>query len=198
MSDSNGYKSIFIQEFEDSIAVKKQAIEKNMPILVKIATAALDALQRDNKILLCGNGGSAADSQHLAAELVSRYKRNRRALPAIALTTDSSILTSAGNDYGYEYTFSRQVEALGRKGDVLIAISTSGNSPNVLRAVKMANKMSITTVGFTGEKGGDLIDLVDLCFNVPSSNTPRIQEVHITAGHALCDILEQELGGSDA
>lgn len=197
MPDPSRYKSKFIQEFENSIAVKKLVVGKNIPVLEKIAETSLKALQHGNKIMFCGNGGSAADSQHLAAELVSRYKRDRRAIPSIALTTDTSILTSAGNDYGYEYTFSRQVEALGREGDVLIAISTSGNSPNVLRAIKMAKKMGITTVGFTGEKGGAMTELVDLCLNVPCQNTPRIQEVHITAGHALCDILEQELSEND-
>jgi D-sedoheptulose 7-phosphate isomerase len=190
-------QSKFIQEFEDSIATKKQVIEQNLPVLEKITEASLTALRNGNKLLFCGNGGSAADSQHIAAEFVSKYKRNRRALPAIAFTVDTSILTSGGNDFGYEYIFSRQVEALGQKGDVLFAISTSGNSPNVLLAVEEAKKKGIATVGFTGESGGKLSDLVDLSFNVPSSDTARIQEVHITAAHALCDIVEQELCKND-
>ncbi|MFQ5632865.1 MAG: SIS domain-containing protein [bacterium] len=197
MPDPSRYKSKFIQEFEDSITVKKLVIEKNITVLEKITEVSLKALQNGKKLLFCGNGGSAADSQHIAAEFVSKYKRNRRALPAIALTVDTSILTSGGNDFGYEYIFSRQVEALGQEGDVLFAISTSGNSPNVLIAVEEAKKKGIVTVGFTGESGGKLSDLVDLSFNVPSSDTARIQEVHITAAHALCDIIEQELCGTD-
>lgn len=187
----------FTQEFVDSITTKKQVIEQNLPVLEKITEASLMALRNGNKLLFCGNGGSAADSQHIAGEFVSKYKRDRRALPAIAFTVDTSILTSGGNDFGYEYIFSRQVEALGQEGDILFAISTSGNSPNVLRAVDEAKKKGIKTVGFTGASGGKLSGMVDLSFNVPSSDTARIQEAHITAAHALCDIIEQELCGSD-
>jgi D-sedoheptulose 7-phosphate isomerase len=190
MAENTALRAKFIQEFEDSIETKKQVLEQNIPVLVKIAEAAMKALQNGNKLLFCGNGGSAADSQHIAAEFVSKYKRNRKAIPAIALTVDTSILTSGGNDFGFEYIFSRQVEALGQEGDVLFAISTSGNSPNVLRAVSEARKKGLLTVGFTGESGGKLSGLVDLSFNVPSSDTARIQEAHITAAHAICDIIE--------
>lgn len=181
------------ETFKESILIKQRVLEKNIPVLESIARLLIKTLKQGNKIFLFGNGGSAADSQHIAAELVSRFKRERRALPAIALTTDTSILTAIGNDYTFDNVFARQIEALGQSGDVAFAISTSGNSPNVLKAVQMAKKMAIATVGFTGESGGELKNFVDLCFQVPSPSTPRTQEAHITAAHALCDILEQEL-----
>jgi D-sedoheptulose 7-phosphate isomerase len=180
------------QALEESIRVKKLVIEKNLPVLENIARLQIKALQQGNKIILFGNGGSAADSQHIAAELVSRFRRERKALPAIALTTDTSILTSIANDYSFENVFSRQIEALGQNGDVAVAISTSGNSPNVLKAVKIAKKLGMTTIGFTGEPGGELKNCVDLCFQAPSQSTPRIQEIHITVAHAICDLIEQE------
>ena len=181
------------ETFKESILIKQRVLEKNIPVLENISRLLMKALKQGNKVFLFGNGGSAADSQHIAAELVSRFKRERRALPAIALTTDTSILTAIGNDYSFDNVFARQIEALGQSGDVAFAISTSGNSSNVLKAVQMAKQMAIATVGFTGESGGELKNHVDLCFQVPSSSTPRIQEAHITAAHAICDILEQEL-----
>jgi D-sedoheptulose 7-phosphate isomerase len=158
------------------------------------AVTAAKAIGAGNKLMLCGNGGSAADAQHLAAELVGRLVRDRRALPGLALTTDSSALTCIGNDFGFNEVFARQVEGLGRAGDVLIAISTSGNSPNVIRAVEVAKPMGIYTVGFLGRDGGKLAPLVDLPIVVPAEETARIQEAHIFLGHVMCALIEKELG----
>jgi D-sedoheptulose 7-phosphate isomerase len=162
----------------------------------RLAQACLKALDQGGKILLFGNGGSAADSQHLAAELVVRYTRARRAAPAIALTTDSSILTACGNDLSFDDIFARQVEALGRPGDVAIGISTSGNSPNVLRALEAARAAGLTAAGLSGRDGGAMTGLADPLIVIPSSITARIQEMHILIGHALCDVLEQGLVGA--
>jgi D-sedoheptulose 7-phosphate isomerase len=148
------------------------------------------ALRDGGKVMFAGNGGSAADAQHWAGELVSRFYYDRPGLAAIALTTDSSILTAIGNDYGYDYTFARQVEALGRAGDVFVAISTSGNSPNIVRAAEAARARGVHVVGFTGAAGGKLAPLSDICFRVPSVETPRIQEGHEFLGHLLCALVE--------
>lgn len=156
----------------------------------KAAAICVEALRAGKKILLCGNGGSAADAQHWAGELVSRFNYDRAGLAAVALTTDSSILTAIGNDYGYERVFARQVEAIGAKGDVLFALSTSGNSPNVLAALAAARAKEITTVGFTGEGGGKMAALCEICIRVPSTSTPRIQEGHEVLGHAICAMIE--------
>lgn len=171
-------------------ATEKSFTPPQLKRLEEIADVLARALRSGRKILLCGNGGSAADSQHIAAEFIGRFKRERRSLPALALTTDTSVLTAVGNDYAYEQIFSRQVEGLGEKGDVLIALSTSGNSKNVLEAVKAAKVKGLTTVGFTGAKGGTLKEVADHCFQAQSSETPHIQEVHITALHALSDVVE--------
>jgi D-sedoheptulose 7-phosphate isomerase len=144
---------------------------------------------------LFGNGGSAADAQHLAAELVGRYQHERRALPALALTANTSTLTAIGNDYSYERVFARQLEALGSPGDVAVGISTSGKSPNVLSAMRTAKEIPVTTVGMTGMQGGDLAGLADYCICVPSEQTPRIQEGHILIGHILCEVIEQKFVG---
>jgi D-sedoheptulose 7-phosphate isomerase len=160
------------------------------PAIHTVAEMAGDCLRRGGKILLMGNGGSAADSQHIAAELVGRFQRERKGLAAIALTTDTSLLTSVGNDYGYEHIFARQVEALGRPGDLLIGISTSGNSPNVVRAIEVAKGLGITTVALTGAGGGRLAALCDLTLAVPSSVTARVQEAHILIGHVLCELID--------
>jgi D-sedoheptulose 7-phosphate isomerase len=157
------------------------------------AAAVSEALARGNKLLLCGNGGSAADAQHWAGELVSRFHHDRPGLAAIALTTDSSILTGIGNDYGYERVFARQVEALGVAGDVLFALSTSGRSPNVLAALQAARDRGMLTVGFTGEGGGGMPALCDILLNVPAASTPRIQEGHEVLGHAICALVEATL-----
>jgi D-sedoheptulose 7-phosphate isomerase len=157
---------------------------------VKLST---DALRRGNKLLFAGNGGSAADAQHWAGELVSRFHFDRPGLAGIALTTDTSILTAIGNDYGYDYVFARQVEALGREGDVLFAISTSGNSKNVVRAIEACRMRDIHVVGFTGQRGGAMAELCDICFRMPSDETPKIQEGHEFLGHLLCGLIEREM-----
>ena len=162
------------------------------------AEACIAALRGGRKLMICGNGGSAADAQHWAGELVSRFHYDRPGLPAIALTTDSSILTAIGNDYGYERVFARQVEALGAAGDVLLAISTSGNSPNVVAALEAARARGIATVGFTGQGGGRMAALCDLCIRIPSSSTPRIQEGHEVLGHAICAMIEAAIFPRDA
>jgi D-sedoheptulose 7-phosphate isomerase len=146
-------------------------------------------------VLLCGNGGSAADAQHIAAELAGRLRRERAGLPAIALTVNPSVLTAVSNDYGYEMVFARQVDALGRKGDVLIGISTSGTSPNVVRALEAARARGMATIGLMGERGGPMEAHCDVAVAAPSSDTQRIQEIHIVVGHAICEIVESELFG---
>jgi D-sedoheptulose 7-phosphate isomerase len=172
------------------------AIQENEHLkaqFIEFVHVCAEALRRGNKLLFAGNGGSAADAQHLAAELVVRFKRDRPGLPALALTVDSSVLTAIGNDYGFEQLFSRQVQALGQAGDVLIALSTSGNSANILAAVPAAKAVGMHVVGMTGAQGGLLVQLADLCLCMPSDDTPRIQEAHTFLGHILCDLLEQNL-----
>lgn len=163
-----------------------------LSLLFEIANECLNRLQTGNKLLFVGNGGSAADCQHMAGEYVSRFLIDRNGLPAIALTTDTSILTAIGNDYGYEMVFSRQIEALGRKGDLLFAHSTSGNSQNILKAVETAKKMEISVVGMTGLNGGKLDTMCDFIFKTPSMRTPQIQEGHLIAGHAICALVEKQ------
>jgi D-sedoheptulose 7-phosphate isomerase len=168
--------------------------------IVGAAGAMVDCLRRGGQLLFFGNGGSAADAQHLAAEFVGRFLRERRALPAVALTTDSSILTAIGNDYGFDRVFSRQIEALGRANDVAIGISTSGNSPNVVEAIKLAADKGLKTIGLAGKDGGLLAKRADISIIVPSANTALIQECHIAVGHLLCELIEAELfdnGGSE-
>jgi len=161
--------------------------------VARVAAACVDALRNDRKILFAGNGGSAADAQHLAGELVSRFNYDRPGLAAFALTTDTSVLTAIGNDYGYERLFARQVEAVGCEGDVLIAISTSGRSPNVLEALRAARAKGLVTVGMTGRGGGRMPELCDHVLRTPSDATPRIQEGHIAMGHTICCLIEQQL-----
>jgi D-sedoheptulose 7-phosphate isomerase len=158
-----------------------------------VARLCVKALRDGNKILLAGNGGSAADAQHLAAELVSRFYFDRPGLAAVALTTDTSALTAIGNDYGFERLFARQVDALGRKGDVFIGLSTSGNSPNILKGLDEARLKGLVTVGLTGQGGGRMAALCDHCLRMPSSETPRIQEGHIVVGHTVCALIEREM-----
>ncbi len=164
--------------------------------LQQIAAAMIDTFRKNGKILLCGNGGSAADAQHIAAEFIVRFKKERRSLPAIALTTDSSVLTATANDYDYDLVFRRQVEGLGNLGDLLIAISTSGNSKNVIEAVKAAKTKKMTTVSFTGKSGGALKPLTDYNFSAASTETSHIQEMHITALHAISEVVEDVLARS--
>ncbi|MEO5827616.1 MAG: D-sedoheptulose 7-phosphate isomerase [Luteimonas sp.] len=166
--------------------------------LIRGVELCADSLRNGGKVMFAGNGGSAADAQHWAGELVSRFYYDRPGLAAIALTTDSSILTAIGNDYGYDYTFARQVEALGRRGDVLVAISTSGNSANIIRAAEAARERGVIVIGFTGKAGGKLAPMSDLCFRTPSDETPRIQEGHEFLGHLLCALIESEMHPRDA
>ncbi len=168
-----------------------QKMESLAEDLQKAAQMAINTLKNGGKILLCGNGGSAADSQHIAAELTGRYKKERKGLCAIALTTDTSALTAIGNDYGYDFVFSRQVEALARSEDLLLGISTSGNSKNVLNALQVAREMGCQTLGFSGREGGEMRNLCDVLLISPSNDTPRIQEMHILMGHILCDLIER-------
>ena len=169
------------------------ADEGLLSTLEAAADACIESLQRGGKILLAGNGGSAADAQHIAGELVSRFAFDRPGLPAIALTTDSSILTAIGNDYGYEKLFSRQVQAHGNKGDVLIGYSTSGKSPNVLRAFEEARARGLVCIGLTGNRSGSMLELCDHLLEVPSGDTPKIQEGHLVLGHILCGLIENAI-----
>ena len=179
------------QDFE-TISSNFQKIKTLTPVIEKVADACIESIKNGGKVMFCGNGGSAADSQHLAAELVGRYKMNRPALNSVALTTDTSILTAVGNDFGYDTIFERQVEGIGKKGDILIGLSTSGNSKNVLLAMDKAKSMGIKTVVMTGEKGGKMKEKADFAINVPSDTTNHIQEMHIAVGHILCGIIEKE------
>lgn len=168
------------------------ALEPLFPLISDVGIAMQDCIANGGKILIMGNGGSAADSQHIAAEIVGRFKKERKGLPAIALTTDTSIITSVGNDYGYHYIFARQVEALCRPEDLVIGITTSGNSANVVNAIEAANAIGATTVGMTGGTGGKLNALCKYNIVIPSNVTARIQEAHIFVGHSLCEILESD------
>jgi len=161
--------------------------------IVEIANKWIESLRAGGKIVLCGNGGSAGDAQHIAGELVSRFLFDRAPLAGLALTVDTSVLTAIGNDYGYEHTFSRQVRALGRAGDVLVGISTSGRSPNVVAALRAAREIGMVTIGFTGNGNGQMSEHCDLVFRAPSASTPLIQQIHITIGHIVCQIVEQAM-----
>ncbi len=183
-------KKIIEKLLEDSLKIKDTFIRENLSNLVQAAEKIVLAFTSDRKLLLCGNGGSAADAQHIAAEFVNRYTLERPPLPAIALTTDTSVITSIGNDYSFDDIFSKQVKALGVEGDVLLAISTSGNSTNVLSAVKDARSQGIYTIGLIGKDGGKLVGLVELALVVKNNVTPRIQEAHILAGHILCHLVD--------
>jgi D-sedoheptulose 7-phosphate isomerase len=183
------------KQIEESLKVRKLILddEKILKSIKETAEICCKALRNGNKILLIGNGGSAADAQHLAGELVNRFGFDRPGLSAIALTTDTSVITSISNDYGFERLFSRQVQALGKKGDVLIVLSTSGNSANILEGIKEAKKKGIITIGLSGKSGGKMNKLCDLMLKVPSEETPRIQEVHILLGHIICASIENDL-----
>jgi D-sedoheptulose 7-phosphate isomerase len=179
----------------ESVAVKQAISEQSTGLIAEIALRCADAIAAGHKLLLCGNGGSAADAQHLAAELLVRLKPeiNRQALPAIALAVDVSTITACGNDFGFEALYERMVEALGQRGDVLIGITTSGKSPNVLRALKRARELGIDTIGFLGSGGGPALELCDLALVVPSQTTSRIQENHIAVGHIVMELIEEHL-----
>ena len=178
---------------EESVRVKKAMAESMVGEIEQVVRFIVAAYKAGGKVVLFGNGGSAADAQHLASELVGRFMLNRQALPAIALTTNTSTLTAVANDYGYEAVFSRQVEALVNEKDVVIAISTSGDSPSVIEAIKLAKVKGAKTIGLTGGDGGKLAGAANLALIVPSDSTPRIQEAHITIGHIVCELVEREL-----
>jgi D-sedoheptulose 7-phosphate isomerase len=177
-----------------SIDVKTKLCQQLEPIAAA-AKAIVQSLRMGRKLIIFGNGGSAGDAQHIAAEFVGRFQAERRALPAIALTTDTSTITAIGNDYGFDRIFERQVEALGNSGDVALAISTSGNSPNVLRGLEATRELDLFSIGLTGASGGQMKERADICVCVPSDSTPRIQEAHILIGHILCRAVEQVLFG---
>ncbi|MEE8126416.1 MAG: D-sedoheptulose 7-phosphate isomerase [Nitrospirales bacterium] len=184
-----------LQAFETSADVKNEFIRTHVERVVEVGQLLIRTFREGHKVLLFGNGGSATDASHIAAEFVGRYRRDRDPLPALALGCDMAAITSIANDYDFPEIFSRQVMAHGRKGDVVIAISTSGNSLNVIRGVEMAQKRGLLTIGWTGATGGKLGDLVDYVFRVPSEVTARIQECHITLGHVLCELIEERLFG---
>ncbi len=175
---------------QEGAALRLQLTEHCSDAVIKAAECIFDSIQRGGKLLVFGNGGSAADAQHLVGELVGRFMNERAPLPAIALTTDTSILTAIGNDYGFDQVFARQVTALGIQPDIVVAISTSGRSPNVLNGVKAASEKGLTTIAFSGGDGGPLARMVDIPVNVPSTSTPRIQECHITLVHIMCELIE--------
>lgn len=186
-------EKIIFEIFQDSISVKQAFLRDNTAKIILLAEKVAAAFAEDRKLLLCGNGGSAADCQHIAAEFVNRYMLERPPLPALALTTDTSILTCIGNDYSFDSVFSKQVKALGVEGDVLLALSTSGNSENILQAIRSARERGLYTAAFLGGTGGRIAPEVDLAIIVDSSDTPRVQETHITAGHSLCHLVDHLL-----
>lgn len=184
-------KSIINNEFDSHIETTNATMSFLIEEIALAANICIQTLKNNGKILICGNGGSAADSQHIAAELVSRYKTERKGLGAIALTTDTSILTAVGNDYGFDRIFARQVEALANPVDTLIGISTGGTSDNVIQAINEANKINCKTIGFSGKTGGHFNNICDINLIVPSEDTPRIQEMHIFIGHTICQIIDE-------
>jgi D-sedoheptulose 7-phosphate isomerase len=187
-------KEAIVKAFEESIQVKRAFLRDNVDTLIKVIDAITAVFRSGNKLLLFGNGGSAADAQHIAAELVNRFRIERPPLPAIALTTDTSILTSIANDYDYTETFAKQVRALGKEGDVALAISTSGNAANVLAAIDVCKQLKITTIGLTGGEGGKMVGKVDYLLRVSETqNTARIQETHILIDHVICELVDAKL-----
>ena len=207
LNRTNGSKGLdgFVQNvgltLEASIAVHQRLLssETTIRLIAAVAEAVVKAMQQGQKLLLFGNGGSAADAQHIAAEFVGRFAIERAALPAFALSVNTSCVTAIGNDYGFDRVFSRQIEAFGKPGDVAVGISTSGNSPNVLQGLAKANLMGLTTAALTGDSGGEMKTDADYCICVPSSETPRIQECHILIGHVLAELVEKAIvyGSSD-
>jgi D-sedoheptulose 7-phosphate isomerase len=187
-------KDKILKAFEESINVKEKfAEEKNLDKIIEVAKAIANAFNDGKKLILFGNGGSSTDASHIAAEFTNRFKKDRPGLPAIALNTDMAVITSIANDYDFSEVFAKQLKALANEGDVVIAISTSGNSPNILKAMDVAKKKKLTTIAFTGLKGEKLASKATYTFIVPSDNTPRIQETHITLGHIICQMVEEIL-----
>jgi D-sedoheptulose 7-phosphate isomerase len=183
-----------LEMIKEELKAHKETIDRTIEVMIpqieKASKIAIKTLKKGNKILLCDNGGSASDAQHISAELTGRYKTERKGLASIALTTDTSALTAISNDYGYDKVFSRQVEALAREGDLLIGISTSGNSANIISAFKVARELGCKTIGFSGRGGGEMYTFCDINLIVPSDDTPRIQEMHILIGHILCQAID--------
>ena len=186
-------ENIILKRFKESGEVKNRFLKENLPRIVEVIKLVAQGFEGGSKLFLFGNGGSAADAQHIAAEFVNRFIIDRPPLPAIALTTDTSILTSISNDVAFNEVFSKQLKALGKEGDIAIGISTSGNSPNILKAFEVAKEIGIKTVAFTGNEGGGIAKVADISLIVPSSSTPRIQETHILMGHILCEMVEHQL-----
>ncbi len=186
-------KEKILKAFKESISVKQQFIDENLDTVIEVSRVIAETFNRGCKLILFGNGGSASDASHIAAEFINRFKKERPALAAIALNTDMAVLTSIANDYDFSDIFVRQLKALAQEGDIIIAISTSGHSPNVIKAVEAAKRKKLKTIAFTGAKGDKLASKTDYVFAVPSNNTPRIQETHITLGHVLCQMVEEIL-----
>ncbi len=186
-------ENIILKRFKESSEVKTRFLKENLPRLLEAIRLIAQAFESGNKLLLFGNGGSAADAQHIAAEFVNRYVIDRPPLPALALTTDTSIITSVSNDTAFTEVFAKQIKALGKEGDVAVGISTSGNSPNLLKAFETAKEMNIHTIALTGNDGGSLAKVAEISLIVPSTSTPRIQEAHILIGHILCEMVEHQL-----
>ena len=188
-------KDLIKRNISDSIATKENLLQDNLTIdtIVEISNLIIKAFKNGNKLLFCGNGGSAADAQHLAAEFSGRYYLNRAPLHAEALHTDTSFMTAVANDFSFDEVYSRLIEGIGKQGDILIGMSTSGNSKNVTKALEQAKKQGLTTICFTGEKGGEINTYCDLMIRIPSNDTPRIQECHLMLGHAICELVEKEL-----
>lgn len=185
---------VVAKEIKDSIHTKERFLEMAPAIISKAASLCSESLQAGGRVLLCGNGGSASDAQHISAELSGRYLKDRPPLDSEALHVNTSYLTAVANDYGYDEVYARLVEAKGRKGDVLIGLSTSGNSPNIVKALEVAKKKNMITIGFRGQKPGKMDEFCDLILPVPSPSTPRIQEAHILAGHIMCGLIEESVG----
>jgi len=196
-SQASDARQVALTSLRDNMALKQSLFQDQdyLSMVSAVGCALADAIQRGGKVLFFGNGGSAADAQHLAAEFTGRFLIERRPLAGLALTVNTSSLTAIGNDYSFELVFARQIEALGKPGDVAIGISTSGNSPNVLRAIEVARKLQMVTVGLTG-RSGKLSSAAEYCIRIPSDSTPRIQEAHILTGHILCEIVDRQLFGS--
>lgn len=182
-----------LRAFEDSIRIKEKFVKENAPLIAEVSKLIADAFNEGKKVVIFGNGGSACDASHIAAEFVNRFKKDRPGLPALALNTDTAVLTSIANDYDYSEIFARQVKTLADTGDIVIAISTSGGSKNILKAMDVAKKKGLKTIAFTGVKGEKFASKSDYSFVVPSEDTPRIQETHITLGHVICQIVEEIL-----
>ena len=183
--------------FQESRDVNEKSCAENVDVMIAVVEAIIEAFRNNKKVLLFGNGGSAADAQHVAAEFIGRFKKERKSLPAISLSTDTSILTSLGNDYGFDVIFSRQIEGLGAPGDVAFGISTSGNSPNVIKGIEKAKEMGLKTVSLTGRDGGALAKLTQMSLIVPATDTARIQESHVCIEHVICQLVEQAFAGSE-